>query len=228
MVKAGAATTGCSTQASRRSTGELFERVGYATSADGIGWTKRGVVLGPSLTAYAADETGVEATGMLIDGSTLHVWTSGVDRSGRTRGNHATTAYPTPGSPQPGTPSGWATYQLGDSSTSVRDFRQLVRTSTGSSVALWVSFLQPYSSAGNEFWSEYFPVDSVEPDRGTQLPAHCPRRSLAGPALQPCREPVARQGRTDARAGELLAVRKWLLRANRPIHRTGRHRLGAR
>ena len=141
----------------------LIERVGYATSADGVTWTKRGVVLDPSLQAYAVDETGVEATGMLIDGSTLHVWTSGVDRSGRTRGNHATSAYPTPVSPQPGIPSGWATYQLGDSSTAVRDFRQLVRTSSGSSVALWVSFLQPYSSTGNEFWSEYFPVAMASP-----------------------------------------------------------------
>jgi predicted GH43/DUF377 family glycosyl hydrolase len=144
--------------------GKLIERVGYATSADGLTWTKRGVVLNPSLTAYAADETGVEPTGMLIDGSTLHVWTSGVDRSGRTRGDHATTAYPTPGSPQPGIPAGWATYQLGNSSTSVRDFRQLVRTSSGSSVALWLSFLQPYSSGGGgDFWSDYFPVTVSSP-----------------------------------------------------------------
>jgi predicted GH43/DUF377 family glycosyl hydrolase len=143
--------------------GTLIERVGYATSTDGIAWTKRRAVLGPSLTAYAADETGVEPTGMLVDGSALHVWTSGVDRTGRTRGNHATTAYPTPGTPQPGIPSGWATYQLGDSSTSVRDFRQLVRTSSGSSVALWLSFLQPYSSSGDEFWSDYFPVTVSSP-----------------------------------------------------------------
>jgi predicted GH43/DUF377 family glycosyl hydrolase len=143
--------------------GKLIERVGYATSADGITWTKRGVVLDPSLAAYAADETGVEPTGMLIDGSTLHVWTSGVDRTGRTRGDHASTAYPTPGSAQPGVPTGWATYQLGNSSTSVRDFRQLARTSSGSSVALWLSFLQPYSSGGNEFWSDYFPVTVSSP-----------------------------------------------------------------
>ncbi|TMK77340.1 MAG: hypothetical protein E6G45_10045 [Actinobacteria bacterium] len=143
--------------------GKTIERAGYANSADGITWTKRGVVLDPSLNAYAADETGVEPTGMLIDGSTLHVWTSGVDRTGRTRGDHATTAYPTPGSPQPGIPTGWATYQLGDSSTSVRDFRQLVRTSSGTSVALWLSFLQPYSSGGNDFWSEYFPVTVSNP-----------------------------------------------------------------
>jgi len=143
--------------------GKSIERMGYATSADGISWTKRGVVLDPSLNAYAADETAVEPTGMLIDGATLHVWTSGVDRTGRTRGNHATTAYPTPGSPQPGIPTGWATYQLGNSSTSVRDFRQLVRTSSGSSVALWLSFLQPYSSGGSEFWSDYFPVTVSSP-----------------------------------------------------------------
>ena len=131
-----------------------IERVGYATSANGAAWTKQGLVLGPSLQAFAADETGVEPTGMLVDGSTLHVWTSGIDATGRTRGEHATTAFP----PSAGSvPGGWATYQLGDSSTGVRDFRQIDRTSNGS-VALWMSFLQPYSSGGNEFWSDYFPV----------------------------------------------------------------------
>jgi predicted GH43/DUF377 family glycosyl hydrolase len=134
------------------------ERVGYATSGDGTTWTKQGVVLDPSQVAYANDESGVEPTGMLLDGSTLHVWTNGIDRTGRTRGDHATTAYPTPGSPTLGIPSGWATYQLGDSSTSVREFRQIARTSSGTGVSLWASFLQPYSAAGNEFWSDYFPV----------------------------------------------------------------------
>ena len=143
--------------------GETIERIGYATSSDGVSWTKRGVVLGPSLTAYGFDEVGVESAGMLVDGATLHVWTSGVDRTGRTRGGHATTAYPTPVSPQPGVPSGWATYQLGGPSTTNRDFRQIVRTSTGGSVTLWVSFLQPYSSNGNEFWSDYFPVAAASP-----------------------------------------------------------------
>ena len=135
-----------------------IERVGYATSADGTSWTKQGVVLNPSLRAFADDESGVDPTGMLVDGATLHVWTSGVDRSGRTRGSHVTTAFPTPGSPAAGIPSGWATYQLGNSSTTVRDFRQIARTSSGSAVALWLSFLQPYSSGGNEFWSDYFPT----------------------------------------------------------------------
>ena len=153
--------------------------------ADGIAWTKRGVVLDPSLTAYASDESGVEPTGLLVDGSTLHVWTSGVDRSGRTRGDHATTPYPTPVTPQPGIPSGWATYQLGDASTTNRDFRQIVahldrqRRST-----LWMSFLQPYSANGDEFWSDYFPVTVSEPDRGPELPAHRPRRPLAGAPLR--------------------------------------------
>ncbi len=124
------------------------------TSANGTTWTKQGVVLDPSLQAFATDETGTEPTGMLVDGSTLHVWTSGIDATGRTRGEHAMSAFP----PVAGNiPSGWATYQLGDSSTGVRDFRQVDRTSNGS-VALWMSFLQPYSSGGNEFWSDYFPV----------------------------------------------------------------------
>ena len=138
--------------------GTKIERVGYATSSDGITWTKQGVVLDPSLTAYAGDESGIEATGMLVDGSTLHVWLSGVDRTGRTRGGHATTPYPTPVAPQPGIPSGWATYQLGDATTTNRDFRQIARFSTGSGVTLWMSFLQPYSANGDEFWSDYFPV----------------------------------------------------------------------
>ena len=56
--------------------GNRIERVGYATSSDGISWTKRGVALGPSLSAFASDESGVEASGMLIDGSTFHVWTT--------------------------------------------------------------------------------------------------------------------------------------------------------
>jgi predicted GH43/DUF377 family glycosyl hydrolase len=131
-----------------------IERVGYATSTNGTSWTKQGLALDPSQQAFAADEVGVEPTGMLVDGSTLHVWTSGVDGTGRTRGEHATTAFPpTAGS----VPNGWATYQLGDASTGVRDFRQIDRTSNGA-VALWMSFLQPYSSGGNEFWSDYFPV----------------------------------------------------------------------
>jgi predicted GH43/DUF377 family glycosyl hydrolase len=140
-----------------------IERIGYATSADGIAWTKRGVVLNPSRTPYASDETGVQAAGALVDGATLHVWTSSIDRNGRTRAEHATTAYPTPGSPQAGVPSGWATYQLGNPSTTSRDFRQIVRTSSGTGVTLWVSFLQPYSSTGNEFWSAYFPVTVSNP-----------------------------------------------------------------
>jgi hypothetical protein len=129
-----------------------IERVGYATSANGSAWTKQGVVLNPSMTPFAADENGVEPTGMLIDGSTVHVWTSGIDRTGRTRGDHATAPLAS-GS----IPSGWATYQLGDASTTIEDFRQIARTSNGA-VTLWMSFLQPYSSGGNEFWSQYFPV----------------------------------------------------------------------
>ena len=136
-----------------------IERVGYATSANGTSWTKQGVVLNPSMTPFAADESGVEPTGMLVDGATLQVWTSGIDRTGRTRGEHATTPFPTSSG---AIPSGWATYQLGNSSTTIEDFRQIARTSTGA-VSLWVSFLQPYSGGGNDFWSQYFPVTASSP-----------------------------------------------------------------
>lgn len=136
-----------------------IERVGYSTSADGTTWSTPTVVLDPSLDPFAADETGVEPTGMLVDGSTVHVWTNGVDRTGRTRGDHATTPFPTASG---SIPSGWATYQLGDSSTTIEDFRQIARTSVGP-VALSMSFLQPYSSGGNDFWSDYFPVTLSSP-----------------------------------------------------------------
>jgi predicted GH43/DUF377 family glycosyl hydrolase len=136
-----------------------IERVGLATSTNDTTWTKQGVVLNPSMTPFAADESGVEPTGVLVDGSTLHVWTSGIDRTGRTRGEHATTPFPT----VPGTiPSGWASYQLGNSSTTIEDFRQIARTSTGA-VSLWVSFLQPYSGGGNDYWSDYFPITVASP-----------------------------------------------------------------
>ena len=143
-----------------------IERVGYATSTDGSAWTKQGVVLNPSMTPFAADESGVEPTGMYYDPgtSTLHVWTSGIDRTGRTYGDHATTTLAGSGT----IPSGWATYQLGNSSTSIEDFRQIMRTSTGN-VALSMSFLQPYSSAGNEFWSQYFPVTVASPSEALNL-----------------------------------------------------------
>jgi predicted GH43/DUF377 family glycosyl hydrolase len=174
--------------------GNTIERVGYATSPDGVSWTKRGVVLNPSLTAFANDESGVEATGMLIDGSTLHVWTSGIDRSGRTRGDRASIGYPTPATPQPGIPAGWATYQLGNASTTNRDFRQIARTSTGSSVALWVSFLQPYSSNGSEFWSAYFPVTVASPSEALNflLTVHGIRwqARLSTPAANPVLDKV--------------------------------------
>ena len=136
-----------------------IERVGLATSTDGVTWTDRGVVLSPSMTPFAADEAGVEPTGMLVDGATLHVWTSGIDRTGRTRGDHATTPFPTASG---SIPSGWATYQLGSSSTTIEDFRQIARTS-GGAVSLSVSFLQPYSGGGNDFWSQYFPVTVSSP-----------------------------------------------------------------
>jgi predicted GH43/DUF377 family glycosyl hydrolase len=174
--------------------GDGVERIGYATSTDGGTWTKQGVVLNPSLHAFADDEVGVEPTGMLVDGSVLEVWTDGIDRGGRTRGDHATAAFPTPGTPQPGIPSGWATYQLGDASTSVRDFRQLERTSSGSTVALWMSFLQPYSSGGSEFWSNYFPVTAASPTQALNflLTVHGIRwqTRLSSPGLSPSLDKV--------------------------------------
>lgn len=138
--------------------GVNIERLAYATSTNGTTWTKAGLALNPSQTPYGAAERGVRATGMVLDGSTWRVWGSGVSRSGRTAGMHATA----PLTPPVGSKlaNGWATYQLGDSTKTVRDFRQVSRSSTGP-VTIWISFLQPYSSAGSEYWSDYFPVTAA-------------------------------------------------------------------
>jgi predicted GH43/DUF377 family glycosyl hydrolase len=171
-----------------------IERIGYATSANGTTWTKQGVVLSPSEGAYDFDETGVEPAGMLVDGATLHAWTSGIDRTGRVRGGHATIAFPTPATKQPGLAGGWATYQLGDSSTTVRDFRQIARVSSGSAIALRMSFLQPYSSGGSEFWSDYFPVTVASPAEALNflLTVHGVRwrAQLSAPASAPSLDAV--------------------------------------
>ena len=171
--------------------GRTIERACYATSANGTAWTRQGVVLNPSQVPYAADEVGVRPTDMLIDGSTLRAYSSGVDRTGRTRGVHATTAYPTPVSPTSGIPNGWASYQLGDHTTSVRDFRSITRAASGSEVSLWMSFEQPYSSGGtgNQFWSDYFPVtaDAASEDLNFLLSVSGVRwqARLSGPSGNP-------------------------------------------
>ncbi len=136
--------------------GKRTERLAYASSANGSTWTKASpsLVLDPSLKAFAFDESSVSAGGIVLDGSTPHVWYAGTDRSGRTRVGHATSSGAST------TPSGAATYQLGDPTTSVRDFRSITRTSSGT-VTLWLSFLQPYSSAGEQYWSDYFPVTAA-------------------------------------------------------------------
>lgn len=138
--------------------GVNIERLAYATSADGITWSKAGLALNPSQTPYAADERGVRASGMVLDGANWLVWGSGVSRAGRTSGMHATAPLTPPGGSK--LANGWATYQLGDSTKTVRDFRQVARTSSGP-VTIWMSFLQPYSTAGSEYWSDYFPVTAA-------------------------------------------------------------------
>jgi predicted GH43/DUF377 family glycosyl hydrolase len=141
--------------------GKTIERGCYATSADGLTWARQGIVLNPSQTAFSSDEVGVEPTGLAVDGTTLHVWYSGLGRTGRTLGDHATTAFPTPNSAAAGVENGSATYQLGDETTAVQDWRQITRSSTGGSdVQLWMSYEQPYSTsgAGGQFWSAWFPV----------------------------------------------------------------------
>lgn len=140
--------TGVSTE-----NGRTIERLGYATSATGTSWTKASpaLILNPSRVPFRYDEYAVSAAGVALDGSVPHVWFSAGDRNARTRAGHAVQSADSTIS------NGWATYQLGDTTTSVRDIRQITRVSSGT-VSLWMSFLQPYSTAGTPYWSDYFPV----------------------------------------------------------------------
>ena len=148
--------------------GRQIRRVAYATSTDdGASWAKAGVVLNPSGTPFATDESGVQPQGGLIDtaANSAHLSFDGIDRSGRARGRHATAATdPVSEVPAAGLiENGAAAYQLGDTTTTVRDWRTIAATSAGAGdKELWVSFLQPYSSAGKEYWSEFFPVDAID------------------------------------------------------------------
>lgn len=177
------------------------ERLGYATSMDGSTWTKEGVVLNPSLTGFASDEVGVGGAGMLLDNlseasaTKLQVYTTMRDRSGRARGGYATTDYPTPVSAASGIPAGWATYQLGDDTTSARDWRSITRTSTGTGVGLWLSFLQPYTIAGTPAWSDFFPVTELSATETLNLLLTVKgvrwQARLSGPAGNPALDTVA-------------------------------------
>ena len=216
------ATTGCSTRESRRSR-KTIERVGYATSSDGIAWTKRGVVLGPSLMPYAYDEVGVEPAGMLVDGSTL--------MSGRVvstePGGRAADMPPPPIRRPDG--AAWAPERLGDVSARrhVDDEPRLPADRPhldGELGRAWLSFLQPYSSTGNELWSDYFPVtvSNASETLNFLLTVHAVRwqARLSGPAGN-----CARQGRVAARTGQLLAHRHRGFRVHRSVAGTRRHRL---
>jgi predicted GH43/DUF377 family glycosyl hydrolase len=136
--------------------GQTTERLGYATSSNGSSWTKAApaLMLDAGLAPFAFDERGVDAAGAVVDGATTHVYYSGRDAGGRLRGGHATSNATGLG------PRGAATYQLGDTTTTVRDFRNIGKTATGAT-ELWLSFLQPYSSTGNESWSHFFPVTEL-------------------------------------------------------------------
>ena len=150
-------------------TDRVYERTGHATATSPTGtWTRdaQPFVLGPSQGLFAPDQDGASAQGALVDGTVTHVWYSGKGRDGRPRGAHATrdTAIP---SPPVTVPNGFATYQFGNNSSGAREFREIVRDSTGD-VELWMSVLQPYSPKGGEdFWSNYFPV-AVDPGTSTE------------------------------------------------------------
>lgn len=166
------------------------ERLAFATSSDGTVWTKGGVVLNPSQIGFADDEVAVGASGIVIDGPDTHVFTARRDRSGRQFAGHALVS-----TAVDRIPMGAATYQMGDSTTSIRDWRSITRTSTGASVELWLSFLQPYQIAGQDAWSDYFPVTRDTPTETLNLlltvKAVRWQARLSGPAGSPTLDTVS-------------------------------------
>lgn len=144
--------------------GRQVRRTAYATSTDdGVTWVKSGVVLNPSQAPFAFDESGAQPQGAYVDTATtpdtIHLWYDGLDRDGRARGGHASAPLGSAGVLH----NGWATYQLGDTTTTARDWRAIAAATTGTgSKQLWMSFLQPYSTTGKEYWSGFFPVQGID------------------------------------------------------------------
>ena len=123
---------------------------------------RMGPVLNPSQLPHALDEIGIAPSSIVNDGGALlRVFTSGTGRDGRVRAGYASTPLPLATTATAGIPNGWATYQMGDAGTPVRDFQKIAATATGTGTELWMSVLQPYSTAGTPYWSDLFPVDAV-------------------------------------------------------------------
>jgi predicted GH43/DUF377 family glycosyl hydrolase len=145
--------------------GATIERTCWAratSSGETIAFDRMGPVLNPSQSPHALDESAIAPSSIVNDGGAfLRVFTNGTGRDGRIRAGYAATPLPLSTSATVSIPNGWATYQLGDADTPVRDFQQIAASATGTGIELWMSVLQPYSTAGTPYWSDFFPVDAV-------------------------------------------------------------------
>ena len=147
--------------------GDTVERTCWAkatSSGEMTTFDRMGPVMGPSQLPHALDESGVTPSSIVNDGGTLlRVFINGTGRDGRTRAGYASTPLPLAATATVTVPNGWATYQMGDADTPVRDFQKIAATATGTGTEIWMSVLQPYSTAGTPYWSDLFPVDAVGP-----------------------------------------------------------------
>jgi predicted GH43/DUF377 family glycosyl hydrolase len=124
-------------------------RVAYATSTDGVTWTKQGLAMTESTAPYDFAEGGVEpcSAGPLGQGEALFF--TGTDRFGWTRVGkaHAAGAGYLDG--------GWAEYELGN--PTARDWRRTLWTATqpeNTEAQVWVSYYPTFSGE----WSSPFPM----------------------------------------------------------------------
>ena len=164
--------------------GTKIERVGYATSSDGIALDEAGRRARSEPHRVCERRVGHRADGASrrrLDPSRLderrrpqrpHARRARLDvhirlRDRRSRGSRAAGRHTSSATPRRRI------------ATSARS--RALRPETAS--RSWMSFLQPYSANGDEFWSDYFPVTVAGPERGSELPAHRARRPLAGAPL---------------------------------------------
>jgi len=159
--------------------GTGVKRVAYATSTDGLSWTKRGLAVVPSGEPWAFDEMGVRAGSVFYDAAagTWHLFYDGIDRGnlGNSAGNptvtwrrigHAT------GKDAGYLSNGQATYTLVPTGTPVpgykfdfRDFSWDATAPAGSTARFEVSFYPAYIMANGtpvDAWSPYMPIDGEE------------------------------------------------------------------
>lgn len=155
------------------------ERICYATSSDGVSWTRHGLTICPSEDPYSFDEIGVRAGGAAYDASSSawQVFYTGVDRgnAGISAGLKYTTNWQRVGRMYGGAPgyigAGSGAYECVPTGTPAPGYQYEFRAfdwdavaPTGTAARYWVSFYPAYVQPNGtpvDAWSKYFALDNT-------------------------------------------------------------------